>query len=340
MQSVIGHMRYAALLFLIACAGEAPGPLDDEDALAAGLLDRHRLLEDSELEGDQDVTYAQIQRLLEDEGSALAGYVEDGRSAAQWIVDESLAQDISPVYMVARIETESGLVRSGTLDNLLSATGCACPDGVPCDPSVAEFGLQVRCAAELARSYLADLDRVNSTISGWGVGVGKYTLEDCWVEPQTRATAALYTYTPWVGAYATCGTQQWGGSSLVAVLVAEFADALPPAQGAACPYGDGDYCGGNGIEGDVETLYACSGGTITVKEQCAAGCYAKAVGENDTCVDATQACTLGNGLYCGNNGIVGDPSTLYRCTDGIVAVEQHCGGGCDRKPPGEDDACL
>ena len=334
-------MRFMLLVSLVSvgCAGEAPDAASN-DTLAAGALDRHRLLEDSELEGDQDVTAAQIQRLLEDEGSALAGFAENGRSAAQWIVEESRAQNISPVYMVARIETESGLVRSGTFDYLLTATGCACPDGEACDPSVAEFGLQVRCAAELARSYLADLDRYNETISGWGVGYGKYTLEGCWVEPQTRATAALYTYTPWVGAYATCGTDQWGGSSLVAVLTREFAAALPPAETASCPYGDGDYCGGNGIEGNVDTLYACSGGALTVKTQCAAGCYPKAVGENDECVDRTQTCTAGNGLYCGNNGIVGDPSTLYSCTNGIVAVEEHCGGGCDRKPVGEDDACL
>ncbi|MDQ3340033.1 MAG: hypothetical protein M4D80_33150 [Myxococcota bacterium] len=331
-------MRFFSLILLFGCAGDAPdGP--SSDALAAGTLDRHRLLEDSELEGDQSVTAPQIQALLENEGSALAGFVESGRSAAQWIVDESVAQGISPVYMVARIETESGLVRSGTLAYLLTATGCACPDGEACDPSVAEFGLQVRCAAELARSYLADIDARNATISGWGLGVGKYSLEGCYVEPQTRATAALYTYTPWVGAYATCGTREWGGSSLVAVLTREFADALPAATDA-CLYGDGDYCGGNGIEGDVDTLYTCSGGALGVKQTCAAGCYPRAGGENDECVDRTQTCTSGNGLYCGNNGIVGDPGTLYRCSNGIVTVEAHCGGACEHRPTGVDDACL
>lgn len=333
-------LRFIPLLgvLVVGCAGEAPEP--PSNGFAAEALDRHRLLEDSELEGDQLVTAAQIQKLLEDEGSALAGFVEDGRSAAQWIVGESIAQGISPVYMVARIETESGLVRSGTLDYVLSATGCGCPDGQACDPSVAELGLQVRCAAELARSYLADIDATNETISGWGVGFGKYSLEGCWVEPQTRATAALYTYTPWVGAYATCGTSEWGGSSLVAVLTREFAEALPAPSEDACPAGDGDYCGGNGIEGDVDTLYTCRGGALTVKQTCAAGCYPKPTGQNDECVDRTQTCTAGDGLYCGNNGIVGDPDTLYRCANGIVTVQQHCGGACDRKPAGFDDACL
>lgn len=84
-------------------------------------------------------------------------------------------------------------------------------------------------------------------------------------------------------------------------------------------------------------LYTCSAGKLAVKEQCAAP---RAAGENDVCVDRTQTCTLGNGLYCGNNGIEGDPRSLYRCTNGIVSVAQHCGGGCARKPAGQDDACL
>ncbi len=337
-------MRVLLALFVFAaCAGEAPDELpDDPDLLAftPGGLDRNRLVEDADLAGDQSVTVAQIQQLLVNSGSALASYSEGGRTAAQWIVQESTAAGISPVYMVARIETESSLIRSGTLNKLRQATGCACPDGVPCDPSFAGFGLQVRCAAELMRGYLDDLAFDNSTITGWGVGIGRQTFDPCWVVPQNRATAALYTYTPWVGAYAAqCGTNQWGGSSLVGLLVRYFKQRLPPPASGTCPLGNGLYCGGNGITGDAGTLYRCTNGSITVEATCAAGCFRAPDGEPDACVDATQTCGAGNGLYCGGNGIAGNANTLYSCQNGIVTVSQICTSGCSPQPVGYNDRC-
>lgn len=337
------HMRPCklALLVLAACAAEAPPAGDDPDStrFTPGGLNRHRLIEDADLEGDQSVTVAQVQALLVDQGSALAGYSEGGRTAAQWIVQESTAQGISPVYMIARIETESSLIRSGTLHKLNQATGCACPDGSPCDPDLAGFGTQVRCAAELVRGYLDDLDAKNTTITGWGVGIGKSTFDPCWVVPQNRATAALYTYTPWVGKYAAqCGTNQWGGSSLVGVLVRHFKSLLPAAGG--CPLGNGLYCGNNGgVTGDPGTLYRCTNGAITVEQTCSAGCLRAPDGEPDACVDATQTCTYGNGLYCGGNGITGNADTLYRCTNGAITVEQVCTAGCAQQPVGLNDTC-
>lgn len=332
-----------ALLVLSACVGgEEAEPSKGDNRLTPGGLNRHRLLEDSDLEGDQGVTVAQIQQLLVNQGSALASYSEGGRTAAQWIVEESKKQGISPVYMVARIETESSLIRSGTLSKLKQATGCGCPDGAACDPNLAGFGLQVRCAAELVRGYLKDLDAKNATITGWGVGIGRNTFDPCWVVPQNRATAALYTYTPWVGHYAReCGTSQWGGSSLVALLVNHFRSKLPAAGGGGgtCPLGNGLYCGGNANTGDPSTLYRCTNGTFTIDRTCSAGCFVKPDGEADTCVDATQTCGAGNGLYCGGNGIDGNANTLYRCTNGVVTVEQNCGGECSWQPLGQNDRC-
>jgi hypothetical protein len=331
-------MKIAITLLLCACAAEAPDPEHDNIRSTPGGLDRHHLLDDAELEGDQSVTVAQIQALLADQGSALASYSEGGRTAAQWIVQESIAQHISPIYMIARIETESSLIRSGSLSKIKQATGCACPDGAACDPAFAGFGLQVRCAAELVRGYLADLDADNSTITGWGVGIGRNTFDPCWVVPQTRATAALYTYTPWVGHWAAqCGTSQWGGSSLVALLVKHFKSLLPASGG--CPLGNGLYCGGNGIAGDATNLYRCTNGTLTVEATCAAGCLHAPDGQPDACVDATQTCTAGNGLYCGGNGIAGNEDTLYRCQNGVVSVAQVCTTACVERPIGQNDTC-
>ncbi|HEU4536886.1 MAG TPA: hypothetical protein VFS00_22340 [Polyangiaceae bacterium] len=193
--------------------GDAPGP--------------DRLLEDENVLGGEGVTADRVQGFLADEGSALAGYAEEGASAAQLIVDAARAEGVSPVYLLARIQTESGLVRSGSLERLRSATGCGCPDGERCDPAFANFGPQVRCAARLVRSYFDDLDARGQTVTGWAVGVTKQTADGCPVAPANRATAALYTYTPWVGAYAKgCGSKDVGGASLVGVIYRQYAREL------------------------------------------------------------------------------------------------------------------
>ncbi|MBL8956345.1 MAG: hypothetical protein JNK82_36565 [Myxococcaceae bacterium] len=211
--------------------GEEPGedPRDEElrqaDA-ALGTLNMHNLMTDEDMAGFEDVTVAQVQGFLVSKGSFLAGYRDpkwSNKTAAQLIVERSRAYDINPVYMLARIETESGLIRSGTSNNLAKATGCACPDSGGCSASWAGFGNQIECSASKFRNYLIDLEAGRTTISGWKKGAAKRTLDNCLVTPANNATAALYTYTPWVGAYASqCGTSQWGGSSLVALLYKNF----------------------------------------------------------------------------------------------------------------------
>ncbi|MBF5046569.1 hypothetical protein FGE12_29400 [Aggregicoccus sp. 17bor-14] len=201
----------------------SPGLVQLDSAL--GTLDRHNLMSDADLTGGSTVTVAQVQGFLTAKGSYLAHYSDPawGKSAATLVVERSRAYGINPVYMLARIEAESGLVRSGTSNNLAQATGCACPDSGSCDGSWAGFGNQVECSAAKFRGYLADLEVGRATVSGWKKGVTKQTLDPCSVTPANNATAALYTYTPWVGAYAAqCGTSQWGGSSLVALLYANF----------------------------------------------------------------------------------------------------------------------
>jgi hypothetical protein len=273
-----------ALVSVAACeVGDAAPPDDDPLDLAALALDRHRLLDDDDLEGAAGVTVADVQAFLVRKGSALAGYREGELTAARLIVSAARASDIDVVYLLARIEGESGLISSGTFANLGAATGCACPDGELCDPALAGFGRQVRCAAELVRGYLDDLDTRGTTISGWRVGVGRSTLDPCWVVPQNRATAALYTYTPWVGAYAEgCGTARWGGSSLMGLLHRRFARDLAAAHGD-CAFGDGFYCGDNGVAGDPATLYLCDGGVPEVAEVCATACQRMAPGFDDQC---------------------------------------------------------
>ena len=99
---------------------------------------------------------------------------------------------------------------------------------------------------ERLRGYLRDLEAGKATVAGWKVNVGKNTLDPCWVVPRNKVTAALYTYTPWVGASGQqCGRKDVGGSSLVALLYHKFKSeypwrfSLPPDAGLSPDRGSG-----------------------------------------------------------------------------------------------------
>lgn len=113
------------------------------------------------------------------------------------------------------------------------------------------------------------------------------------------------------------------------------------AMGNGCPYGDGLYCGGDGVMGDVKTLYYCTGaGKLAVQAVCLNGCQPNPPYLNDQCVGGgCGVCPYGDGLYCGGNPIAGDPDTLYDCEGGCVSVVQTCQAGCHVNPPGVHDNC-
>jgi hypothetical protein len=108
-----------------------------------------------------------------------------------------------------------------------------------------------------------------------------------------------------------------------------------PAPQAICDLGNGLYCGGNHAPGAANELYRCTDGVPSLVETCAGDCARYPDGQNDHC-----SCWLGNGLYCGGNGVNGDTSTLYRCANGVVTVEQTCSNGCETKPNGFNDVCF
>jgi hypothetical protein len=182
-------------------------------------IDPNRLLEDDEILGDQDMDTDRVQAILVCFSSGLATYSEGGRSAAQIIADESRREGVSPAYMLARIQTESLLVESTKKrdSRLATAAGCGCPDGKPCNPAYRGFTKQVVCAAKLVRSYFRSLDESGVTVTGMKVGEWRTTSDPCMVRPENRASAVLYTYTPWVGSRGVgCGSVLWSGSTGVA----------------------------------------------------------------------------------------------------------------------------
>lgn len=228
-------LTLGASLVVAGCgAGLEGGEIDpftgEELTAEAVSLDIHNLMSDADMTGGTWVTEAKVQAFLNKKGGLLKNYRDPAagnRTAADLIVTNARAQNINPIYILARIQTESSLISTGSASNIPKATGCGCPDGSGCSAMYQGFGKQIECSAKFMRNYLNDLATKGVTIAGWKVGVSKNTLDPCSVKPANKATAALYTYTPWVGAYGKqCGKTSVGGSTLLASIYTSYkADA-------------------------------------------------------------------------------------------------------------------
>ncbi|MCI5167767.1 MAG: hypothetical protein D3903_17175 [Candidatus Electrothrix sp. GM3_4] len=122
------------------------------------------------------------------------------------------------------------------------------------------------------------------------------------------------------------------------VVSSDENDKCSSSRQAACPSGNGLYCGSIEASLDDGTLYYCQDGNYQVDEQCINGCVVSS-GENDRCSSGQVACPLGNGLYCGSIEASLDDGTLYYCQDGNYQVEEQCTNGCEVMSSGENDRC-
>jgi hypothetical protein len=80
--------------------------------------------------------------------------------------------------------------------------------------------------------------------------------------------------------------------------------------------------------------------SFTVAESHDGGFYEYVVLPHDWLGGRAADCGLGDGLYCGDHGVAGDPATLFACRGGVAAAVTACPAGCQRMPPGEDDRCA
>lgn len=168
-------------------------------------FNQHLLVEDAVFTDADYLTETEVQAFFEASPYAtrsfLADYSVGGRSAARVVVDAAQAWRINPLVLLTKLQVEMGLVsrlEAPSAYRLEHAMGCACPDGAACSAAEAGFDSQVDCAGRVFRWYLDDLAEKGSTISGWTVSKSRQTLDGEWVKPRSAATAALYTYTPWV----------------------------------------------------------------------------------------------------------------------------------------------
>ena len=96
-----------------------------------------------------------------------------------------------------------------------------------------------------------------------------------------------------------------------------------------CPYGNGLYCGGDGVTGDPDTLYTCTGGVLTVDTVCAIGCTHMPNYVNDKCA----ACPKGDGT-CGGAGVGAGPSSFAEPPPNSVVTPPQ-----SDKPPADVGGC-
>ncbi len=128
--------------------------------------------------------------------------------------------EISPKFLITLLQKEQSLITSASLttEKLDWAMGAGACDS--CDKNdskrrliYAGFSKQIAWAAQKYREYLTDIETKGTTISGWAPGITKTTVDGITVTPSNSATAAMYTYNPWVGKYGG-GSTRWGGNSL------------------------------------------------------------------------------------------------------------------------------
>jgi len=168
------------------------------------------IISDAELEDYGSLSQDAIQRFLESKGSFLASYthVVNGvvKKASQIIFDEANLYQINPKVILAMLQKEQSLItdRTPSQNQLDWATGFGvCDSCSKDDPSLSSlkgFYNQVSDFAEKVRvNYLRDLQSLGRTLTGWGPGKTKTTLDGYDITPVNRATAILYTYNPYRG---------------------------------------------------------------------------------------------------------------------------------------------
>ena len=165
----------------------------------------NRLIEQSTFEDADFMSLEEIQTFLEEtpygHPSFLASYTWNGEPVAQIIYRVAQTFHINPLILLTKLQVESSLIFRTIADPFLVevAMGCGCLDeGPTCGGAPLGFGRQIECAGSLFRAYLDSIEHMGVTISGWGTNVAKNTSEGITVTPQNAATAALYTYTPWI----------------------------------------------------------------------------------------------------------------------------------------------
>jgi hypothetical protein len=177
-------------------------PDDGKGDGVAAVFDMNNVFTDRFMEDSTGVTVDELQSFFEQSPygnrSWLADHTVNGVSAAQAVIDAALAENINPLVLVARMQTETSLVSKTskpTQRMIDRALGCGCPDGGGCSSAYKGLDKQLVCGAKVLRKWF------DASVDGTGQyrrGKSTRTLDPKTVTPVTHATASLYAYTPWV----------------------------------------------------------------------------------------------------------------------------------------------
>lgn len=192
-------------------------------------FDKNNLITDSELTNWKYMSVKGVQNFLEEKGSALATYSTtdvDGteRTAAQIIRRASKRYELNPMLFLVMAQKESSAITRSEMSDFMTnwTLGFGCFPNCASAESYRGLANQVDSAGyQFKYGYLEDLLSRGYTISGWGPGITKTTSDGIDVTPVNNATAALYTYNPWVGAYGG-GDSRYGANSAFAKLWQEW----------------------------------------------------------------------------------------------------------------------
>jgi hypothetical protein len=230
--SWLGVLGLSLVGALVACSAPTDdGAKGSASSVTQRSFDKDDLVDDNALRDEKAMTAAEVQRFFDktpwNSKSVLADYEEDGKSAAEIIISASLKHHINPLALIVRAQMEQGLVskKTATDATLSIAMGCACPESPACSDKYRGFTNQVECAAGTLDRSIDRAMTSKGTVSGWRRYGTKVTEDGVKVTPKNAATAALYTYTPWVGE-AGGGKKGVGGASLHFQVWTRFAETL------------------------------------------------------------------------------------------------------------------
>jgi hypothetical protein len=134
--------------------------------------------------------------------TCLKNYNEGGKSAAQIIWEQAQNYSINPQVLLVTLQKENGLITDDWPYpwQYRTAMGFGCPDGAPCDAQWFGFTNQVSQAARHFRNFYDQNPawyipyRTGSNFIKWNPNSACGGTN---VNIQNRATAALYSYTPY-----------------------------------------------------------------------------------------------------------------------------------------------
>jgi len=248
----------ATLLCASACTVAGGGdeliehdPLDYEELATDGKADgvlsvfyANRLVSDDAFFDTEAMTAADVQAFFErtpyGRRSFLAGErVATGELLSTALVRTAAARGINPIVLLVTLQKERGLVSLSSAPARHSidyAFGCGCPDGGSCSLTYKGLDKQLACAADAFRRYADDLEAGDATIAGFKPGSATRVLDGVRVTPANKATAMLYTYTPWI-------QQGFGGNWLFWNIWRRYSLGIGYQRGLSSPFNEG-FIGG------------------------------------------------------------------------------------------------